>query len=63
MAGKEFRLPIGRDPVFAVPCNLLSIPVVLVFVQRFVKKVPNDGNLGLKAVVIEEQNQTKIIKP
>jgi len=37
----------------------LAIPVVLVIVQRFLKKVLKDCNLGLKAVVIEGQNQTK----
>jgi hypothetical protein len=51
------------DPHSAAPCNLMPKPVVLVIVQRFLKKVPNDCNLGLKAVVIEEQNQTKTIKP
>ena len=45
MAGTEFRLP----------CNLLIRYVVLGIVQRFIKKFGNDCNLGLKAVVIEEQ--------
>lgn len=54
---------LNRILVSAAPCNLMSKPVVLVIVQRFLKKVPNDCNLGLKAVVIEEQNQTKTFKP
>ena len=52
MAGTEFRLP----------CNLLIRYVVLGIVQRFIKKFGNDCNLGLKAVVIEEQDTNKIFK-
>ncbi len=43
-------------------CNLLLLLVVLVIVQRFLKKFGNDCNLGLKAVVIEEQDTNKILK-
>jgi len=44
------------------PCNLPALAVVLGIVQRFLKKFGNGCNLGLKAVVIEEQDTNKIFK-
>lgn len=55
MSGTEFRLP-------NIFCNLFQTGVVIVIVQRFLKKFGNDCNLGLKAVVIEEQNTNKLLK-
>ena len=42
-------------------CNLLDKAVVISIEVHFIKKVLNGCNLGFKAVVIEEQNQTNYL--